>query len=138
MAGISQVVIDNIALDIDPEDYVMLGGQRRGSVHRVIGGTTVYQDMGINPSDLIIQMSGKFIDVTTLKSIYAIYRKTGHQITLTDFKGNNFTVIFVPGVESFQVKPIYGSAQGYLYVMTFSVVSVNTWFSTSGGFPPNI
>ena len=68
MAGISQVKLDAIALDIDPDNYVMLGGRRRGSVHRLIDGTTVYQDRGINPTDLVIQLSGVLTDVATLKS----------------------------------------------------------------------
>jgi hypothetical protein len=135
MAGISQVTIDGVALDIDPSDYVMLGGSRRGSIHRTIDGGTVFQDRGINVTDLVIQISGMFTSVTTLKAIYAIYRKIGHQATLVDFKGNTFTVVFTPGAESFRAQPIYGSNAGYTYTMTLNVVAVVNWFGTVGGFP---
>lgn len=135
MAGISQVTLNSIPLDIDPDNYAMLGGRRRGSVHRLIDGTTVYQDRGINPTDLTIQLSGILTDVNTLKSLYALYRKKSSEFTFVDFKGMNMTVIFTPGTESFTVKPIYGSNRAYTYTILLSVVSVNTWFSTSLGFP---
>jgi hypothetical protein len=135
MAGLSQVTLDGIALDIDPDNYAMLGGKRRGSVHRIIDGTTVYQDRGINPSDLTISLSGKLTNVTTLQALYAIYRKLGYSFTFTDFKGMSMTVVFTPGTESFAIKPIYGSTISYTYTIQLSVVSVNVWFSTSLGFP---
>lgn len=135
MAGISQVKLDNIALDIDPENYQMLGGRRRGSVHRIIDGSTVYQDRGINPSDLTIALSGKLTNVTTLQALYAIYRKLAYSFVFEDFKGMRMTVVFTPGVESFMATPLYGSNLGYTYSVQLSVVSVETWFSTSLGFP---
>lgn len=135
MAGISQIKLDNIALDIDPESYQMLGGRRRGSVHRLIDGGTVYQDRGINPSDLTITFSGKLIDVTTLQALYAIYRKLAYSFVFEDFKGMRMTVVFTPGTDSFRAEPIYGSNRGYTYAIQLSVVSVDTWFSTSLGFP---
>ena len=135
MAGISQVKLDAIALDIDPDNYVMLGGRRRGSVHRLIDGTTVYQDRGINPTDLVIQLSGVLTDVATLKSLYVLYRGKDSQFTFEDFKGMKMTVIFTPGTESFTAKPIYGSNIAYTYTILLSIVSVDTWFSTSSGFP---
>jgi hypothetical protein len=135
MAGLSQVKLDNIALDIDPESYQMLDGRRRGSVHRIIDGTTVYQDRGINPSDLTITFSGKLTDVTTLKALYVIYRKLAYSFTFEDFKGMEMTVVFTPGTNSFKADPIYGSNKGYTYTIQLSVVSVDVWFSTSLGFP---
>ena len=138
MAGISQVKLDNIALDIDPDNYVMLGGKRRGSVHKIIDGTTVFQDRGINMTDLTIQLSGSLTDVTTLKALYAVYRKESYIFIFEDFKGMNMSVLFTPGVESFVVKPIYGSNHGYTYTILLSVAYVNTWFNTSLGFPSNV
>lgn len=129
----SQVVLDSIALDIDPNNYVMIGGRKRGSVHRIIDGSTVYQDRGISASDLTIQISGVLTSLTTLQALYAIYRKTSHSFTLTDFKGNVFTVIFTPGAESFTAKPIYGSNIAYTYALQLSVVSITTWLG--GAFP---
>ena len=135
MAGLSQVTLAGIALDIDPDNYAMLGGKRRGSIHRMIDGSTVYQDRGMNESDLTIQLSGKLTDVTTLQALYAIYRKLGYAFTFTDFKGMSMTVVFTPGTESFSAKPIYGSNISYTYTIQLSVVSVDVWFSTSNGFP---
>jgi hypothetical protein len=135
MAGLSQVKLSGVALDIDPNDYIMLGGRRRGSVHRLIDGTTVYQDRGINPSDLVIQVSGILTDVTTLKALYSLYRVKGASFAFEDFKGMKMTVAFTPGAESFAVKPIYGSNIAYTYTILLSVVSVDVWFSTSLGFP---
>jgi hypothetical protein len=135
MAGISQVKLNSIPLDIDPDNYIMLGGRRRGSVHRLIDGDTVYQDRGINPSDLVVQISGVLTDVNTLKALYALYRLKGYSFTLEDYKGMQMTVVFSPGAESFTAKPIYGSNIAYTYTMLLSVVSVDVWFSTSLGFP---
>lgn len=129
----SQVVLDGIALDIDPNNYVPIGGRKRGSVHRIIDGSTVYQDRGISASDLTIQISGILTSQTTLQALYAIYRKTSYSFTLTDFKGNVLTVMFTPGAESFTAKPIYGSNIAYTYAMQLSVVSVTTWLG--GVFP---
>ena len=138
MAGISQVTLDGIALDIDPDKYAMLGGKRRGSVHKIIDGTTVFQDRGINMTDLVIQFSGTLFDVTTVQALYAIYRKESYIFIFEDFKGMNMSVLFTPGVESFKVDPIYGSNKGYTYTIMLSVAYVNTWFNTSLGFPSNV
>lgn len=133
----SQVLLDNIALDLDPEEYIPLSGKRRGSVHRCIDGTTVIQDRGIDETDLIIQLSGKLTSAVTLKSLYALYRLTGKTFTFKDFKNNEFTVVFTPGVDSFSVAPLRGSNIGWEYKIMLSVVSVNTWFGLSSSFPPS-
>jgi len=131
----SQVSLNGIPLDIDPEEYIPIGGRRRGSVFRLIDGGTVYQDRGIDASDLIIQVVGRITSLTTLKSLYALYRKIGTTFTFIDFKGNQFTVIFSPGQESFVVSPIRGSTVGWEYRMLLSVVSVEKWLGDIGGFP---
>jgi hypothetical protein len=84
---------------------------------------------------MVIQITGQLTSVTTLKSLYALYRITGKTFTFIDFKGNQFTVIFTPGTESFVVAPIQGSNRGYNYRMLLSVVSVEKWFGDVGGFP---
>jgi hypothetical protein len=134
--AVSEVKLNSIALDIDPDNYIMLGGRRRGSVHRLIDGSTVYQDRGIDETDLTIQLSGVLTDVDTLKALYALYRLKDTQFTFEDFKGMKMTVVFVPGTESFSAKPIYGSNRAFTYAMLLAVVSVDVWFNTSLGFPP--
>jgi len=135
MAGVSQVVLDNIALDIDPEEYNLLSARRRGSVHMLVNGDTLLQDRGIQIKDAIIVLSGSLTDVTTLKALWAIYIKTGYTFTLTDFKDNEFVVAFTPGAPSFVVAPIKGSNRGYRYNMQLSIISVTKWFGTTGGYP---
>jgi hypothetical protein len=137
MAGVSQIKLDNIPLDIDPESYVMLGGRRRGSVHKTLDGGTVFQDRGFSASDMTISLSGSLTDVTTLRALFALYRKTGHSFPFIDFKGNAFTCVFTPGAESFHVEPIHGSNRAYSYTMALSVVSVETWLEDDEGLPPS-
>lgn len=131
----SQVILDSIALDIDPEEYIPLSGKRRGSVHRCLDGSTVIQDRGFDASDLVIQLSGKLTSLTTLQSLYALYRLTAKTFTFKDFKGNEFTVVFTPGVESFVVAPMRGSNIGYEYKMMLTVIGVPKWFGSAGTFP---
>lgn len=120
----SEVKINNIALDLDPVDYLMVGGTRRGSVHRVIGGGTVIQDRGFSETDQRIALSGQLTSLTTVRALYALYRATAGVYSFVDFKGNEYTVAFVPGMESFTFKPIRGSNSGYTYSMHLIVVSV--------------
>jgi len=133
--GVSQIKLDGIPLDIDPEKYTMLGGKRRGSVHRTIDGGTVYQDRGFSATDMSILLSGRLTDVTTLRALFAIYRKTGYTFNFEDFKGNIFVVCFTPGVESFSAEPIHGSNRAYAFQISLSVVSVTKWLNDEGGLP---
>lgn len=135
MATYSTVTLGGITFDLDPESYQMLDGKRRGSVHRMLDGTTVYQDIGIPPSDLVITFSGTFINLATLKSLWALYRNPGVPMTFVDFKGNQFSALFTPGINSFQIEPIRGSNSAYKFKISLSVISVLYWFSTSAGYP---
>lgn len=135
MAGVSQVVLDSIALDIDPNSYSpLVGGRRRGVVLRIIDGTTVYQDRGFNESDLIINFQGQLTSIDTVKALLNVYIKQGHVFTFQDFKGNIFNVIFTPGTNSFDLTPIQGSNIGWEYSISLSIISVATWLQ-SGSFP---
>lgn len=130
----SQVTLDNIALDLDPDSYTPFAGRRRGSTHRLISGGTVHQDRGINPADLVVQFTGLLYKLTTVQALYALYRKQSHTFNLVDFKGNTFVVRFTPGVESFMAQPLKGSNIAWQYSISLSVVSVTTWLN--GTFPP--
>jgi hypothetical protein len=133
--GVSQVKLDGIPLDIDPEEYAVLGGKRRGSVHRLISGGTVIQDRGFSASDMSIIISGKLVNVTTLRALFAIYRKTGYTFTVEDFKDNSFTCCFTPGVEAFTAKPIPGSGRAYTFQIVLSVTAVGKWLGDTNGLP---
>ena len=121
--GVSQIKLGGIPLDIDPDDYGMVGGARRGSTHRTIAGGTVIQDRGFVEADQRIVLTGRLTSLTTLKGLYALYRTTG-TMTFEDYKGNAYTVVFVPGMDSFIFKPIRGSNIGYEYTMHLQVVTV--------------
>ena len=133
--GVSSVTLNGIALDIDPDNYVLMSGRRRGSVHPLVDGGTVIQDRGLDQSDMRIQLSGTLTDVTTLKALYALYRKTSYTFTFADFKSNSFTVCFLPGTESFVASPIKGSNRAFSYTIQLAVVTVDTWFGVVGGYP---
>jgi hypothetical protein len=136
--GVSAIKLNDIPLDIDPENYQLFDGRRRGSVHRLVDGGSVFQDRGFDPTDMVISIRGKLTSQVTLQALCALYRLTASEFSLKDFKGNEFQVVFTPGDKSFSVSPIYGSNKGYEYTMSLSVVSVTKWFDEAGGFPSSV
>lgn len=131
----SSVSLGGITWDIDPEDYAMLGGTRRGSVHKLVDNTTAFQDRGFFVGDGVIQISGQFTDVETVKSLWDLYAGVGGTPMLfTDYKGNQFNVLFTPGQDSFTVKPIRGSNRSFEYTMSLSIVEVISWFNGSSPY----
>lgn len=135
--GVSQIKLDGIPLDIDPQNYVMLGGRRRGSIHPVIDGGVVIQDRGFSAGDMTLSLSGQITNLTTLQALFAIYRRTAHTFIFEDFKDNIFVVCFTPGVESFTASPIQGSNRGYTFNISLMVVSVTKWLNNVSGLPPS-
>lgn len=129
----SQITLDGITLDLDPEDYVPIDGPRRGSVHPQVGGGTIFQDRGVDPTDIRISLKGRLTLLATVTALYATYRKTGYIFRFTDFKGNDLQCIFEPG-KPFTIKPIKGSNTGWEYTLNLCCVSVTTWLGAS--FPP--
>lgn len=120
---VSQVVIGSVTLDLDPQKYDM-PISRRGSVHRLIDGTTVWQDRGSHLTDMVLRLEGQLFALATVQALDTMYATTGASYTFTDFKGNQFTVIFSPGEESWSREPIYGSTIGWTYKMVLRVISV--------------
>lgn len=127
----SQVTLNGIQFDVDPTEYTPLGGVRRGSVHRLIDGTTTYQDFGLNPSDMIVTLTGDTVTLATAQALWALYvaAPAGPYI-FADWAGNNLNVIFTPGKESFRFSQIRGANDCYRYIMELSVVSVNSVLTT--------
>jgi hypothetical protein len=132
---VSTIKLNNIPLDIDPDDLVLIDGRRRGSVHRIIGGGTVYQDRGADPTDMLVTLTGNLVNLTTLQALYALYRKTALEFQFEDFKGNKFQVVFTPGERSFVAKPLRGSGMGWSYQISLSVVSITAWLGVTSGYP---
>lgn len=131
----SVVTLNGIALDLDPERYLMLDGDRRGSVHRLVSGDSIFQDRGAHKNDLVITLEGKLTSATTLTSLLSLYNQTGITFTLADFKDCAFTVQFTPGAKSFTAEPIRGSNSGFNYRISLSVITVTKWFGVIGGYP---
>lgn len=130
----SQVTLDNVILEIDPDVYSPIGGKRRGSVHKLIGGGTVVQDRGFDPTDMLIEFSGKTVQLTTVQGLMSVFRKTSYSFPFTDFKGMAATVVFEPQ-EGLELSVIHGSNSGWTYKVKLRVISVQTWLGVAGGFP---
>lgn len=131
----SSITIDGITLDIDPADYTINDGVRRGSIHKLVGPGTVYQDRGFDVTDLRISMKGRLTTLATVSALMASYAKIGHTFHFTDFKGNDLICLYAPGEKSLTLKPIVGSNRGWEYEILLCVVSATAWLSSS--FPPN-
>lgn len=130
----SEVVLDGITLDLDPEDYVIFDGIRRGSIHRLITGSTIFQDRGFDVTDMRLTLKGKLTELATVQALVASYRLEGNVFQLTDFKGNDFQCIFTPGEKSLVLTPIRGSGAGWTYSIQLCVISATSFLSSS--FPP--
>lgn len=135
----SLVTLDGTALDLDPAK-LSISEPRRGSIHQTIdtqdqsGPGTVFQDRGIDPTDIRIALKGRLIKLATVVALEASYRKTGHVFRYTDYKGNDFQVIFEPGQKSYDLETIQGSNVGWEYTISLCVVSITSWLG--GAFPP--
>jgi hypothetical protein len=120
----SSVTLGAVTFDIDPLEYTPLLAVRRGSVHRMIDGTTVIQDRGAFLNDNEITLRGHFTQIATVQALENMYLTAGGQYTFTDFKGNEFLVCFCPGEASFVVSPIRGANNSWDYTMKLRVLSV--------------
>lgn len=120
----SQVVLGTVTLDLDPEAYTPLAGARRGAIYRLIDGTRLFQDRGYTLSgDGIVLLKGKLINLSTVQALLVMYQLQGGIFTLTDYKDNQFDVLFTPGKESLTFTPITGSGRGWEYQMDLTIVS---------------
>ena len=130
LAKAGTVYLGSVRLDIDPESLSPVQARRRGSVHRLIDGTTVYQDRGVSASDRTVLLSGKLYNLGTVQALQALYETTGSTFAYTDWLGNAFTVLFTPGTESLTLTPIHGQRRGWEYRISLSVVSATTTLPT--------
>lgn len=131
----ASITLDSITLDLDPANYIINEGVRRGSIHKLVDGGTIFQDRGFDVSDLRLALKGRLTSLATVQALMASYRKTGHSFHFTDFKGNDLVCIFTPGEKSLEINPITGSNVGWEYSISLCVISATSWLSSS--FPPN-
>lgn len=130
----AQVTLNDVILELDPDTYVPISGKRRGSVHKLISGGTVVQDRGFDQTDMLIELSGKIIELSTVQALFALYRKTGLVFPFSDYKGTTATVVFEPQ-EGLDLDTIHGSDSGWTYKMKLRVQAVQTWLGVPDGFP---
>jgi hypothetical protein len=138
------VFIGGIQLDIDPDDYNIISGKRRGSVHQLItpstinGTMTMIQDFGVDMGDFSVEIRGVAFD-STIAALLALYRLTNYSFIVTDFKYNNYTAQFEPGEESFKASTVAGSQDAWTYFIKLRIVVWNSTETVSGStstFPP--
>ncbi len=128
MASYGTVFIDGIQLDLDPEDYKVLGGRRFGSEHPLVDGTIEYQDFGFDITHAKINLTGTLINYTTLTALATLYASaTAVQMPFTDWRGNALTVIFTPGQDSFDVSVMRGATSAWTFTMNLSIVAATVW-----------
>lgn len=132
----NQVIIDTVILEVDPEVYSAVNGKRRGSVHKLIGGGTLVQDRGFDPTDMLIEFSGKIIELATVQGLMAVYRKTGYVFRFSDFKGTAGTAVFEPQ-EGMELDVIHGSNIGWTYKIKLRVQTITDWLGIAGSLPPS-
>jgi hypothetical protein len=128
MASYGTVYLNGIQFDLDPEDLTILGGHRHGSVHHLVSGPDVYQDRGFDITHATLELSGTFINASTITAFATLYSATtAVSMSWTDWMGNALTVIFTPGQDSFVVKPIRGAANAWTFTMSLRVISATSW-----------
>jgi hypothetical protein len=126
------IYLDDIRLDIDPEEYEPLNAPRRGSEHRLLNGGTVIQDRGVSIGDHKILLRGRLYNRNTMVSLWTTYRKTGETFTLTDWEGSSYTCAFAPG-NSLVFRKVQGTATAYDYEISLNVISIESWLG--GDYP---
>ena len=131
------VYLGGIQLDIDPDNYKIIEGKRRGSVHQLITPSTVtstmtfVQDFGVDVGDYVITISGVIFS-QTMSQLMTLYRKTNYSFTVTDFMYNNIVAQFYPGEVSYTATPIPGSQDAFTYNIKLVVIGWNTFENVSG------
>lgn len=129
----ANVIIDGTTLDLDPESWIVNEGERRGSTHKTVNGSTFFQDFGFDVTDIRIAAKGKLTSLATVQALLATYRKTGYQFRVQDFKGNDLTCIFEPK-SKLPLEPIRGSTIGWTYSFSLAVVACTTYLGQA--LPP--
>jgi len=116
--------------DVDPDSLDFYTAPRRGSVHRTLDGRAVFQSFGVKPRDFVLNITGKIATLETLQALDAKFRTEAEYIW-QDWMGNNFTVVFTPGGDSFHPIPIPGGCTSFTYTMSLTVCTINQWLGGS-------
>lgn len=116
--------------DVDPTSYDYYNVPRRGSVHKTLSGSAIFQTFGVKQRDFVFNITGQIVDLDTLAAIDAKYRANA-EYQWRDWMNNIFTVVFTPGTDSFHPVPIPGGCELFTYTMSLTVCTVDQWFGGS-------
>lgn len=116
--------LNEVVFDINPEVYKPLGLPVRGSVFPTLDGGAIRQVLGVHAKDLVLTLEGQIPTAENLAALHAKYRSSDTVYELNDWLENRFTVIFTPGIVSFDVVPIRGACSGYSYSMSLTCCSI--------------
>ena len=123
-----------VVFSVDPVSYAPFQNAKRGSSHKVLSGSVIHQDMGLQQADFLINLQGQLTDYSTVQDLFGKFQARGSQFELRDWFVNRFAVVFAPGQASFNPTPIRGSCDSFEYTMVLHVVRVLQWFSGSSPF----
>jgi len=121
-----------VRFDTNPTVYRPFDLPIRGSVFPTLDGGAIRQVMGVHPKDLVLTLEGQIPTPECFAALHAKYRQPTQVMQLDDWFENRFTVIFAPGIISFQPTPIQGSCVGSVsYTLSLQVCSVLQWLGGS-------
>lgn len=115
---------------VDPTRYDPFANAKRGSSHKVLSGSVIHQDFGVQQSDFIISLEAEITDYSTMQDLFTKYRSKGAIWELRDWFPNRFNVVFAPGQQSFHPVPIRGSCSSFEVSIVLYVVKVIQWFGS--------
>jgi hypothetical protein len=116
---------------VDPTRYDPFQNAKRGSSHRVLSGSVIHQDRGLQVADFVINLEAEVTDYVTCQDLWTKFRSQGTTWELRDWFPNRFEVLFAPGQAAFHPVPIRGSCDSFEISMVFYVVRVIQWFGSS-------
>lgn len=116
--------LNEVILDVNPDVYKPLALPVRGQTFPTLDGGAIRQVLGVHAKDQVLTLEGLIATPETLAALHAKYRSPATVYELNDFLLNRFTVIFTPGIVSFDVTPIHGACNGYNYTMSLTVCSI--------------
>ena len=105
-----------ISFDANPATYQVVPGERRMSVHPIVGDR-LWQDFGSPGVDRQIKLHTDWMESSTLDDVLEAYQTTGAIWEWTDSAGTAYLVVF----RSLEAVPIRGYA-AYQVSIVFDVV----------------
>ena len=124
-----QVSIGNVQLTTDPTPYETYEWPKRMSEHPGVGGSMTWQDFGVIAKDCVLTLGSgenQMLEKSVVVSLDTMYRTKGGTYTLTDWLGNEFTVL----IRNFKPTPTFLGTL-YTYTMTLRVTAITKLFGST-------